>query len=167
MMDTQALRVLASPAESIGLDSVLNANSKNCGNGLVAFDRQLRVLQWSSAMEEITGLSAAEVLGKNILESISYFRETEPILRQALAGQDVRTYDQQILNVDTGKLRWFDAHHFPILSIDGRILGGGALVTDSTESFQTRAFRPEKSSQDWLKKLQSPSVPDIHSITGE
>src|SRR5262249_29972876 len=58
-------------------------------DGLLAFDREYRYIFWNPAMERISGLQAADVLGRSAFDVLPFLRETgeDECLYQAVRGQ--------------------------------------------------------------------------------
>ncbi|MGH7466306.1 MAG: PAS domain S-box protein, partial [Longimicrobiales bacterium] len=63
--------------------------------GIIVYDRDLRYQVWNRFMEEITGLSASEVIGTHALDKFPDLRDQgiEPLLQRALAGETVYSQD--------------------------------------------------------------------------
>jgi PAS domain-containing protein len=59
--------------------------------GIAVYDRELRYLVWNQFMENLTGVSAAEVVGKHALEIFPHLRAQgiDRLLERALHGETV------------------------------------------------------------------------------
>jgi len=103
--------------------------------GIVVYDRELRYRVWNRFMEELTGLSAGEVLGKPALELFPHLRAegVDLLLRRALAGETVRSPDTPYHVPATGRAGWVVGQYSPHLAADGSILGVVGVVHDVTE----------------------------------
>ena len=100
--------------------------------GVAACDRELRIVLWNRAMEELTGTPAAAVMGRfapGLRAGIA--AECERVLRQALSGETVRVGD---LPVDPLAPRgsWVSARFSPLAGEDGVGLGVVGVFHDVT-----------------------------------
>jgi len=94
----------------------------NAGEGIVVYDRHLRVLLWNRFMEEMTGVTADEILGGYRDDP-----ETDDFLQRALAGETVAAPDALCDE------RWVSALYRPHYDGDGRVAGVIALIRDVTD----------------------------------
>lgn len=104
------------------------------GEGVIVFDRDLRYRIWNQRMEEITGLSADEVVGKTptaLFPHISQ-RGVGELLEQALGGEIVTSPDTPYFVPKTKRYGWVVGTYGPHLSSDGEIIGVVAVVRDIT-----------------------------------
>ena len=104
-------------------------------DGILAYDTGFRHTMWNHAMEEITGITADEIMGKIPWEAFSFLEEVgeADALRDAVRGkasmQQVKPYDIP----ETGRRGYFESAHFPLYDAEGRIVGGMAVIRDVTE----------------------------------
>jgi len=110
-------------------------------DGLMAFDRELRYIAWNAAMERISGLSEADVVGKRAFELFPFLVETgeERCYHQALAGETVDSVARPFFVIATQRRGFYDAHYAPLRDDVGRIVGGVAVVRDTTDRDLTEA----------------------------
>lgn len=105
------------------------------GEGLIVYDRELRYRVWNRFMEELTGLSADEVLGKAALELFPHLREqgVDQLLERALEGETVLSPDLRYDVSSTGRKGWFVGLYSPHISAAGEIIGVVAVLRDLTD----------------------------------
>ena len=108
-------------------------------DGLLAFDREYRYIFWNPAMERISGLQAADVLGRSAFDVLPFLRETgeDECLYQAVRGQARSSSDRPFAVPQTGRSGFYDAYYFPLRVGHGDVIGGIAIVRDITERKQT------------------------------
>ena len=68
-------------------------------DGLFAFDRDCRLIAWNRAMQQISGLSRDEVLGKCVVDVFPFLREagSESCFSAALNGDMLQTFLAQMV----------------------------------------------------------------------
>jgi PAS domain S-box-containing protein len=61
----------------------------NLDEALVILDPALEVVEWNAAMERLTGVRAADAVGRSAAALLPLFRDTTlvPLIRRALAGE--------------------------------------------------------------------------------
>ena len=106
------------------------------GEGIVVYDRSLRYVVWNRFMEELTGMPARHVLGRNAMQLFPHFREQglAALLEKAIAGETVltKTYPYQV--PQTGKSGWVTGTYGPHRDGSGQIVGAIAVIRDVSES---------------------------------
>ena len=122
----------STPAAAHGIADLALAASPD---GVIAFDREFRYTAWNRAMEQISGVPAAEALGRVALELFPFLVETGEVryLREALAGQTVSSVDRPFTVPATGRSGYYEARYAPIRDAAGDIIGGVGIVRDVTE----------------------------------
>jgi PAS domain S-box-containing protein len=95
---------------------------------MFAFDRDFRFIAWNQAMQRISGLSRADVLGKSALEVFPFLREAGD-LSAALAGRESVSQKHPYGPSATGT---FESHYSPLCDEHNNITGGVAIITDIT-----------------------------------
>ena len=104
------------------------------GEGIVVYDRDLRIVVWNPVMEELTGLPAAVVVGKGA-------HETFPEVMAAGVGEDLvraltadaptsREFEYSIPR--TGRTGWVVQTNRPQRSAGGEVVGVVSSVRDIT-----------------------------------
>lgn len=102
---------------------------------LVAFDVNGRVTLWNRGVERITGLGRNDVIGRTVTDLSSFVREegVEAHLRKVMAGQRVELQDLSFDIPETGCKGHFKTFTGPIRGVSGEVMGGFALLVDTTE----------------------------------
>lgn len=112
-----------------GAESLLEAHRYNqqivssAFEGIVVLDRSLRYRVWNGFMEELTGLKAADVLGKHPREVFPLCEDSDvlAVLARALDGEAVEVSDQ--LHMVGTQERWTSECHAPLRDATGEIIG--------------------------------------------
>ena len=109
----------------------------NLGEALVITDREDRIIYLNSKLEELSGYSASECLGKNGPELMTLPVEHEfnrERLQRRLSGKEDQY--EVLLKGKSGSLRWCFVSAVPYYDIDGEIIGTVAAITDIHEQKQ-------------------------------
>jgi len=103
-------------------------------DGVVAFDRDCRFIAWNSAMERITGLARAAVLGKSAFEVFPFLKETgeDKCLYAALAGEHSTSENRPYTVPETSRVGFFKGYYSPLHDQHNEIIGGIAVMHDIT-----------------------------------
>jgi PAS domain S-box-containing protein len=103
-------------------------------DGILAFDRDCRYTVWNQAMEQISGISREETLGKCAFEVFPFLKEAgeDKFFHEALAGMTVVAKDRPY-KTQAWREGFFEGHYSPLFSESGEIIGGLALIRDITE----------------------------------
>jgi diguanylate cyclase (GGDEF)-like protein/PAS domain S-box-containing protein len=125
------LKTQAALRESVQFNQAIISNA---GEGIVVYDRELNYVVWNRFMEEMTGMPASEVIGRNALELFPHIREQglEPLLRLAVAGKDVASADIRYYIPTTGRTGWTSSVYRPYRNASGEIIGVISLIRDIT-----------------------------------
>jgi PAS domain S-box-containing protein len=104
-------------------------------DGILAFDRDYRYTIWNPGMERISGVPREKVLGKSILELFPFMGETgeDRALAEVLSGKTIASEDRPYFVRETNREGFFDAHYAPLVDEKGDVVGGLAVVRDTTE----------------------------------
>jgi diguanylate cyclase (GGDEF)-like protein/PAS domain S-box-containing protein len=107
----------------------------NAGEGIVVYDQALRYVVWNPAMERLTGLDAAEALGRSALELFPHLRAagSDRLLERARACETVHTGDTPYQVPRTGRAGWTAATYTPHYDSAGTIDGVIGIIRDTTE----------------------------------
>jgi diguanylate cyclase (GGDEF)-like protein/PAS domain S-box-containing protein len=113
------------------------------GQAVVVNDLQRRILYWNRAAEEMFGWSAAEALGRDVVEIVRAGEDPErdaSIFRRVAKGEKVAAEYAMVRR---------DGRRFAVLSIitpvmeQGRLVAVASVATDITERVQMEAARRE------------------------
>ncbi len=106
--------------------------------GVVVYDREQRYVVWNPFMERLSGVPAADVLGRRPEEVFPFLRDTGVIgnLKRALAGETVTTPDMPFTVPQSGRSGWSSAYHTPLRSVTREIIGVISTVRDVTKRRQ-------------------------------
>jgi PAS domain S-box-containing protein len=105
-------------------------------DGIHAFDLQCRYFIWNPAMERISGKKKDEVLGRCAFDVFPFIKETggDKYFYEALSGKNIVAKDRPYVIPETGKKGFFEGHYAPLHDEQNNIIGGLAIVRDTTES---------------------------------
>jgi two-component system cell cycle sensor histidine kinase/response regulator CckA len=113
-------------------------------DGIVVYDRDLRVRVWNPAMERTTGVPAASVVGRRVEEA---FPETTPgaveRLLRALAGETIDSVEVEYRFASSGAHGWFMNSYQPHHDRAGGIVGVIAICRDITARHEAEAALAE------------------------
>jgi PAS domain S-box-containing protein len=103
--------------------------------GMLAFDRNCCFIAWNAAMERISGLSRADVLGKFAFDLFPFLQETgeDKCFYAALAGETSTSDNRPYIVPETNRAGSFRGYYSPLLNQQKEIVGGIAVVHDITE----------------------------------
>jgi PAS domain S-box-containing protein len=106
--------------------------------GIIVYDRDLRYRVWNPCMERLTGLSAAQVLGKPAVEVFPFLAESRIAAARAsaLAGGEPTTIEFEYRVPQTDRCGWAVDRSAPLRDSQGNVIGIIALVRDITERKQ-------------------------------
>jgi PAS domain S-box-containing protein len=117
-------------------------------DGIAAFDRALRITAWNPGMERISGLSRERVLGRTASEAFPFIVRTGEVahLEEALTGRPVTVRDRPFDVPETGRKGSFDGQFSPLLDESGAIVGGVAVVHETTgqKQLERRVLQVQK-----------------------
>ncbi len=110
----------------------------DANEGIIVYDRNMRITLWNRFMEELTGLKASEVQGKNALELFPFHKENgiDKLLSLALEGTTAESPDFAFNISSTGKNGWARGVYSPNYDAHGKIIGAIGIVRDVTERKQ-------------------------------
>ncbi|HEY2797539.1 MAG TPA: EAL domain-containing protein [Thermoanaerobaculia bacterium] len=151
--------------DEVPLASELSAELvASCGEGLVAYDEDLRHVAWNPVLERWTGLSALEVLGRAAAEVFPHLRDQEvmPLLERALTGETVRSHDISWPSSSAGPSLWIAATYSPHRDAAGKIKGVVGLLRDVTGRREAEGALPAAAHE--LRALVEQSVAGVFLI---
>ena len=129
----QALDIIHLQNEELQVAKHISEQVILCAHeGIVVYGLDLRYLAWNPFMEKITGLSAANVLGRHPSEFSSFPDLTGVIerLESVLAGEEPVTIDFQYLAPQAEKTAWASNLSVPLRNANGGIVGVIATIRD-------------------------------------
>ncbi len=102
------------------------------GQGIIVYDTELRYVVWNSFMEQLTGMSATEVLGRTAVELFPHLREqgVYDLLLRTVAGETTQSGDVYFFVPQTGKSGWVMGTYVPHRNARGQIIGVIGVITD-------------------------------------
>ena len=116
--------------------------------GVIVYDLNLRYRVWNSFMEELTGMTAGEVLGRHPSELFPFLQASGVLerLERALSGEAPAPVDFPYVVPKTGKSGWASDLSGPLWDTNGEIIGVITTVREITWRNQVK--------QDLLDKQQ-------------
>jgi two-component system, cell cycle sensor histidine kinase and response regulator CckA len=137
--------------------------------GIIVLDSTLRYRYWNQAMETMTGQTAAEVLGKHVLEVLSQARDNGvyDLNTLALAGQVSSTHDLRVVHRVTGEVKWHSSQRVPLRDEEGVVLGVIVTVRDVTaqKEAEEQVAESERRFRSAIQAMQEGFV--LHNRAGE
>lgn len=102
--------------------------------GIIVYDRELRYLIFNPFMQQMTGKTAEEVLGRRAPDVFPWIHESglDQMLQRALSGEVVHVPDI-LVHPQTGREVWESVTFGPHRDAEGNIIGAMALIRDVTE----------------------------------
>ena len=112
-------------------DRLLNSSI----DGIVAFDSDCKYTLWNPGMESMTGINKSKTLGKSAFEVLPFLKEIgeDKYYYETLKGNYVIAKDRWFYIPETGKEGYFEAYYSPIFDDSKKIVGGIAIMRDSTQ----------------------------------
>lgn len=108
---------------------------RSAQEGVIVYDLDLRYQVWNPYMEQLSGISASEVLGKHPLEVFPFLKEAGVIerLEKVLAGEMVDSNDFPFQVPASGKSGWATDRSGPFWNAKGEVIGVIGTVSDITD----------------------------------
>jgi diguanylate cyclase (GGDEF)-like protein/PAS domain S-box-containing protein len=103
-------------------------------DGIIVYDRELRYHVWNSAMQALSGVPAAQVVGRHARKAPPPWGEATMIttLQRALAGAVIIVPEFAYRKPDDGRNRWLAATFGPLRGARGAVIGVIGSVRDVT-----------------------------------
>ena len=104
-------------------------------DGILAFDADCRYTVWNRAMENLSGVSATDCIGKIAFEVFPFLVEIgeDKYFYEALRGNNVESLDRPFKVPTSNRRGWFEGFYSPIRDDNDNILGGLAVIRDITQ----------------------------------
>ena len=98
-------------------------------DGMFAFDRDCRLIAWNRAMQQISGFSSDDVLGKCVVDVFPFLREgdNQKCFSAALAGRESVSESHPYGPSETGV---FESRYSPLLDEQNNVVGVIAVIAD-------------------------------------
>jgi PAS domain S-box-containing protein len=137
---------------------------RSAQEGVIVYDLDLKYLVWNPFMEQMSGVTAAEVLGRHPLEVFPFLREMGVVdrLQRALAGETVGPIEFPFHVPSTGKSGWNIDASAALRNAKGEIIGVIGTVIDITE--RKRAEEEQLKLQAQLQQAQK--IESLGSLAG-
>ncbi|HEV2545788.1 MAG TPA: PAS domain S-box protein [Stellaceae bacterium] len=110
-----------------------------CGTeGIIGLDRDMRYIVWNPAMEAMSGLAPAKVLGRHLFQLRPDLAGSpvEAAWRATMEGKRTTLRDRLYNFAPAGRRGYCDVDFAPLYGPDGSIIGGFAFLRDTTERRQ-------------------------------
>jgi len=103
--------------------------------GIIVYDRDLKYRVWNPFMEELTGMPAAEVIGRHPREVFSFLQAAGVLAQMelVLAGKKSAPKEFQFHVPQSGRTGWASDTSSPLRNARGEIIGVIGIVRDITE----------------------------------
>ena len=116
-------------SDKLAIDIVSNA-----AEGIVVYDRDLRCVVWNRFMEELTGVSAGQVVGKLAAELFPGAEQRiDELLTRALNGEIVNVPETYYSLAGNERQGWISASFRPQHDVNGAVTGVIGHIRDLTE----------------------------------
>lgn len=138
----------------------LNKQIINCaGEGIIVYGRDLNYLVWNPYMEELTGKTAGEVIGKNPEEVFPFYKRTgiNKKLKSILNGSESKQQEYEFLLPGREKC-WITDRNSPLVNTRGEIIGVIGIVNNITP-------RKKYEEELYLNSLVLNQIQDCVSVT--
>jgi PAS domain S-box-containing protein len=107
----------------------------NLDEALVLLDPALEVVEWNAAMERLTGVRAADAVGRSAAALLPLFRDTTlvPLIRRALAGETPDAVELPHTIAGDERVAWLKARCVPWHEADGGVAGAITFFSDISD----------------------------------
>lgn len=124
------------------LAEVLELNRQiitNVQEGIIVIDTNFCYRLWNPFMENLTGISSQEIIGKSCLNLLPFVEEKGifDLIKRSLNGEFLTSPDIKFYLQNTGKIAWTSEQFSPLRDAEGNIIGVIITVHDVTERKQT------------------------------
>ncbi|MEY4729670.1 MAG: hypothetical protein RL020_828, partial [Pseudomonadota bacterium] len=122
--------------DMIPSDNLYREIINHSAEGIVVYDKALRCVFWNKRMEEISGIAAGDVIGRDQFEAFPFLRPREEAIRKlmqyVLKGGIATVPDEEIQFPQSGNRFWISGIVAPHRDTAGNIIGMVAFYRDVT-----------------------------------
>jgi two-component system, sensor histidine kinase len=103
-------------------------------NGVLGFDKELRITYWNTILESWNRLEKADVLGRKVFELFPGYEHTDEgqAMFQVLKGKQVKIREKPF----RARNGFYEIDIIPLISKQGEVTGGFSIIRDITEHKQ-------------------------------
>jgi len=107
---------------------------KSAHEGIIVYDKELNFLTWNPFMEEMTGILAIDIIGKNAVNVFPYLQELGVVenIRKAIAEKKITEIEFEFNIPDSIETVWLSDTTAPLFGVNGEVTGAIATVHDIT-----------------------------------
>ncbi len=149
--------------------NALNESTINCSkDGILTFDNDFRVKIWNPAMERMWGIKREMCLDRSLLDLFPFLIENgqKEVLVSVLEGNGAVVENQPYYNRERGIQGFFEGRFSPLWDHNDRIIGGLAVIHDSTERKLAEEKLLESEERFKMVMQQSPAAIEIYDLNG-
>ncbi len=104
-------------------------------DGIFAFDDKLHLTRWNPGMERMSGIKRSETKGRTLRQVMpAFFVDGEDrFFKNALNGSRISAQGKYLKDIQNDQEYFVEAQYSPIFDKEGKVVGGLAVLRDSTE----------------------------------
>ncbi len=109
--------------------------TQGADDGIIVYDHNMNYLVWNSFMEKLSGIPAAEVIGKSPVNLFPWIADSNFIekFEKALSGEVIRVTDVPFNFSVSGRSGWVSDTKSPMYNASGKIIGVITIIRDITK----------------------------------
>lgn len=147
----------------------LNECTINCSmDGILTFDKDFRIKVWNPAMERMWGMSRELCLDRSLFELFPFLADNgqREVLASVLKGNGAIVDNLPYSNRERTSQGFCEGRYSPLCDHNGRIIGGLAVIHDSTERKAAEEKLLESEARFKMVMQQSPAAIEIYDPNG-